>query len=68
VVTGSAAAEREYRWSDIDLAFGVRDEIELQKVIGDWTAYMYADHARQNLAASGRKSAAGNPSRRCSQV
>lgn len=39
-ITGSAAAEREDRWSDIDLAFGVADEAELPRVLADWTAYM----------------------------
>jgi len=43
-ITGSAAAEREDRWSDIDLAFGVRDAVELQEVLSDWTAHMYAEH------------------------
>lgn len=40
-VTGSAAAGREDRWSDIDLAFGVRDATELGDVLNDWTAYIY---------------------------
>jgi hypothetical protein len=39
-ITGSAAAEREDRWSDVDLAFGV-DSAELINVLSDWTAYMY---------------------------
>jgi hypothetical protein len=43
-ITGSAAMEREDRWSDIDLAFGVVDAIELPNVLSDWTAYMYAQH------------------------
>ena len=43
-VTGSAAAEREDRWSDIDLAFGVRDAAELPNVMTDWTAHMYHRH------------------------
>jgi hypothetical protein len=40
-ITGSAAAEREDRWSDIDLAFGVADAAELPNVLSDWTAHMY---------------------------
>jgi hypothetical protein len=43
-ITGSAAAEREDRWSDIDLAFGVRDTVELQEALSDWTAHMYSQH------------------------
>ena len=43
-ITGSAAAEREDRWSDIDLAFGVRDTVELSGVLSDWTAHMYGQH------------------------
>jgi len=43
-ITGSAAAEREDRWSDIDLAFGVRDNVELQEVLAGWTAHMYSEH------------------------
>ncbi len=40
-ITGSAAAEREDQWSDIDLAFGVREAAELPEVLADWTAHMY---------------------------
>ena len=43
-MTGSAAASREDRWSDIDLAFGVRDTGELSNVLSDWTAQMYQQH------------------------
>src|SRR6266851_3350320 len=43
-ITGSGAAEREDRWSDIDLAFGVRDTAELSEVLADWTAHMYGRH------------------------
>ncbi len=43
-ITGSAAAGREDRWSDIDLAFGVIDAAELPNVLSDWTAYMYDRH------------------------
>jgi hypothetical protein len=40
-LTGSAAAGREDRWSDIDLAFGVHDGTEVSEVLRDWTTYMY---------------------------
>ena len=43
-ITGSAAAAREDRWSDIDLAFGVKDDPELPNVLADWTAHMYQQH------------------------
>jgi hypothetical protein len=43
-ITGSAATGREDRWSDIDLAFGVIDAIELPGVLSDWTALMYDRH------------------------
>ncbi len=42
-ITGSAcvSAEREDRWSDIDLAFSVSNSSELKMVVSDWTALMY---------------------------
>ena len=40
-ITGSAAASREDRWSDVDLAFGIKDLGELPSVLSDWTAHMY---------------------------
>jgi hypothetical protein len=43
-ITGSAAAEREDRWSDIDLAFGVNREAEVASVLTDWTTHMYDRH------------------------
>jgi hypothetical protein len=43
-ITGSAAAGREDKWSDIDLAFAVADAAELHRVMSDWTEYMYARH------------------------
>ena len=43
-ITGSAAEDREDRWSDIDLAFGVVDGAGLEAVLADWTAAMYAEH------------------------
>jgi hypothetical protein len=43
-VTGSAAAGNEDRWSDIDLAFGVGEGVDIKTVIEDWTAPMYRSH------------------------
>src|SRR6266508_3862381 len=43
-ITGSAAVGCEDRWSDIDLAFGVRNVDELKNVLSDWTARMYDEH------------------------
>ena len=41
-ITGSASHEREDEWSDIDLAFGIRDGAQMADVLSDWTAYMYS--------------------------
>jgi hypothetical protein len=43
-ITGSAATAREDRWSDIDLAFAIRNAAELPNVLSDWTAHMYDQH------------------------
>jgi predicted nucleotidyltransferase len=43
-LTGSAALEREDRWSDVDLALSVEDADELDGVVDDWTARMYDEH------------------------
>ena len=43
-ITGSAAAEREDRWSDIDLAFGVAEAADLQGALADCTTHMYGRH------------------------
>jgi len=43
-ITGSASVAREDRWSDIDLAFGIRNAADLPAVLSDWTAYMYEQH------------------------
>ena len=43
-ITGSASTGNEDRWSDIDLAFGVRDASRIPDVLDDWTARMYRDH------------------------
>ena len=39
-LTGSASVATEDRWSDIDLAFGVRESVEIGAVLEDFTAYM----------------------------
>ncbi len=43
-ITGSAAVDREDRWSDIDLAFGVVDPGHVADVLSDFTAFMYDRH------------------------
>ncbi len=43
-ITGSAAADAEDAWSDIDLAFGIAESAELPVVLADWTAQMYERH------------------------
>jgi len=40
-VTGSAADGREDRWSDIDLFFGVADQVSLDAVVADWSGHLY---------------------------
>ncbi len=40
-VTGSAAADQEDEWSDIDLGFGVGDAARIPEVLTDWTSHMY---------------------------
>jgi hypothetical protein len=44
-ITGSAALERDDRWSDIDLAFGIVDEADLGVILSDWTDFMYTRHS-----------------------
>jgi hypothetical protein len=44
-ITGSGAAERVDQWSDIDLAFGVSEAADVQKVLADWTADLYGRHS-----------------------
>lgn len=46
-LTGSAAVGREDRWSDLDLALSVDREIDA--VVADWTALMYACGAVSHL-------------------
>jgi predicted nucleotidyltransferase len=41
---GSAATDREDRWSDIDLALRIRSDLEPEPVAQHWTERMYADH------------------------
>jgi hypothetical protein len=42
-ITGSAVSDSEDRWSDVDLAFGVRNG-DVGEVLSDWTARMYDEH------------------------
>ena len=44
-ITGSAASDREDKWSDIDLAFGLADQADQPGVLSDWTRYMYEKHS-----------------------
>jgi hypothetical protein len=44
-VTGSAADGREDRWSDIDLYFGVAEDVALDAVVSDWTDYLFGELA-----------------------
>jgi hypothetical protein len=44
-LTGSASVDREDRWSDIDLAFGVTGPEQVTAVLADFTSLMYQRHA-----------------------
>jgi hypothetical protein len=43
-LTGSASVGKEDRWSDIDLAFGIREASQMESAVADWTARMYERH------------------------
>lgn len=43
-ITGSASVDNEDAWSDIDLAFGVRQGSDLASTLRDFTDRMYRDH------------------------
>jgi hypothetical protein len=43
-ITGSGSAGTEDRWSDIDLAFGVRAAEEIQAALADFSGRMYRDY------------------------
>jgi len=43
-ITGSGAADGEDRWSDIDLAFGIKDSMQMGAILSDWTESIYARH------------------------
>jgi hypothetical protein len=43
-LTGSGSVGKEDAWSDIDLAFGVREGPEVPKALADFSERMYADH------------------------
>ena len=49
-ITGSASLGNEDGWSDIDLAFGVRDEADIASTVADFSERMYRDyHALHHL-------------------
>lgn len=43
-LTGSASIGNEDRWSDVDLAFGVREASEIETTLGDYSERMYRDY------------------------
>jgi hypothetical protein len=43
-ITGSASVGKEDRWSDVDLAFGVREAAEVADALADFSERMYRDH------------------------
>jgi hypothetical protein len=43
-LTGSAAAGREDAWSDIDLAFRLADDADLEPALAEWTERMHREH------------------------
>jgi hypothetical protein len=43
-MTGSASVEKEDRWSDVDLAFGIRDGAEVKSTLADFSERMFSDH------------------------
>ncbi len=43
-ITGSAAVGREDRWSDIDLAFGLVEDVPVDPVLANFTQEMYRDY------------------------
>lgn len=49
-ITGSATFGKEDHWSDVDLAFGVREEAEVRATLSDLSEVMYRDyHALHHL-------------------
>jgi hypothetical protein len=43
-VTGSSVVGAEDEWSDIDLAFGVADDADIETVMASWTQFMADEH------------------------
>lgn len=43
-LVGSAARDREDRWSDIDLALCLDEDADRDEVVRDWTDRLYRDH------------------------
>ena len=42
-LVGSAALDREDRWSDVDLALRLAPEADVDAVVRDWTRHLYRD-------------------------
>ena len=40
-LTGSAAADAEDRWSDVDVFLGVAEGIDIEAVLADWSELLY---------------------------
>ncbi|QUF04092.1 nucleotidyltransferase domain-containing protein [Actinosynnema pretiosum subsp. pretiosum] len=43
-LVGSAAVDREDRWSDIDLALCLHEDADVDEVVRDWSDRLYRDH------------------------
>lgn len=43
-VTGSVTIGKEDQWSDVDLAFGVKDKDQLKPTLEDFSKFMYANY------------------------
>lgn len=48
-IVGSESIGKNDKWSDIDLSFGIRDDIELRTVIQDWTEILNTKFEAQVL-------------------
>jgi hypothetical protein len=40
-ITGSAARDAQDDWSDIDLFFGVADDVNVSEALGEWSSFVY---------------------------
>ena len=43
-ITGSGAVGATDRWSDLDLAFGIAEPLQMLETLSDWTDLMYSNH------------------------